>query len=266
MVSLYVVKFGGSVITKKGENKFEMNYAVLERLAFEIKNACSKKKFKLILVCGVGPFGHLNVVKYKINDSVRSEEQILGVKKTNLDCDFVGKEVSKALEKAGIKTVCVPAYNVCEQRNKKVEKFDFKPYEKALEEGKVPISTGIMVKDSELNWSVISGDQIIAQLAKHFKPKKVLLGTDVDGIFTADPKEDPSAELIPKITKKNIGKILEQVGESKSVDVTQGMKGKLEKLAATLHGTPAEIFNLFVEGNLEKALEGKKIKGTKILL
>ena len=44
------------------------------------------------------------------------------------------------------------------------------------------------------------------------------------------------------------------------------MKGKLEKLAQQLGGVPAKIFSLFVPGNLEKALEGKEIRCTKIRL
>jgi isopentenyl phosphate kinase len=59
---------------------------------------------------------------------------------------------------------------------------------------------------------------------------------------------------------------LEKAGRSKAVDVTGGMKGKLEKLAQQLNGVPAEIFNLFIPGNLEKALEGKEIKCTKVRL
>jgi isopentenyl phosphate kinase len=50
-----------------------------------------------------------------------------------------------------------------------------------------------MVKDKEWKWSVMSGDTVIAQTCKLMKPKKVLMGTDVDGIFTADPKIDKNA-------------------------------------------------------------------------
>jgi isopentenyl phosphate kinase len=264
--NLIILKLGGSAITKKSENKFEMNYSVLNRVAEEIKKAKDKKNFGLIVVCGVGPFGHSNVVKYNINNGIESEEQMAGVKETNNACNFVGNEAVNALKRFGLKAKLVQGDKIALQENKKIDSFSTKTYDELLERGIIPVSTGIMVPDLKLVWSVMSGDQIIAQLAQNLRPKKVFIGTDVDGIFTIDPKEFSDAELIPEITKENIKQILEKVGESKSIDVTQGMKGKLEKLAETLNQTPAEIFNLFTEGNLEKLLKEEEIISTKIKL
>ena len=83
-------------------------------------------------------------------------------------------------------------------------------------------------------------------------------------LFDSDPKENPKAQLIPEITKDNLAQVLEKVGESKSIDVTNGMKGKLDKLTQTLNSVPALIFNLYTEKNLEKALKGEEIMATKI--
>ena len=105
-----------------------------------------------------------------------------------------------------------------------------------------------------------------AQLSKQLCPKKVLMGTDVDGIFTGDPKIDCQAELITEINNSNLEEVLKKAGESKNIDVTGGMRGKLEKLAETLNGVPCEIFNLFVKENLKNVLLGKTIKSTKILI
>jgi isopentenyl phosphate kinase len=196
MKGLFVIKFGGSSITKKAQNKFEMNYDVLSRAAEELSKAIKAKKLKVILVCGVGPFGHTNVKEYGINDGVTTERHLEGVLKTNKDCDFVATEVIAELKTHGINAKHIPGYDVCVQKNKKVESFDVSAYEDALKDGFVPVTTGVMVKDTALNWSVMSGDQAIAQLAKHLKPEMVLMGTDVDGIFTADPKEDKKAKLI----------------------------------------------------------------------
>lgn len=264
---MIILKLGGSVITKKADNKFEMNYEALNHAAKQIAESLKEDpSLQLFIVCGVGPFGHTNVKKYDINNGIHTKEQEEGLEITKRDCDFVGKETAIALEQQGLKTMFIPGYDVCVQENKKVLTYNFGPYEESVKENVIPITTGVMVPDNEMKWSVMSGDQAIAQLAKHFKPDKVLMGTDVDGIYTADPKEDQSAELLEKITKENLDSILEKVGESKAVDVTGGMKGKLEKLAATLQGTPAEIFNLFTVNNLKKSLKNEEIKSTKIHL
>ena len=266
-MSLVILKLGGSSITKKADNKFEMDYNTLNRSALEIKNAIEKDpELKIILVCGVGPFGHTNVTNYNLNGKIETQEQEEGVEKTKQDCSYVGEETRKALEEVGIKSKLILGTDVCVQNERKVVSFNLEEYKKCLSEGIIPITTGTMVPDNSFKWSVMSGDQVIAQTAKNLSPQKVLMGTDVDGIFTADPKEDINAELIEEINENNIEEVLAKCGESKAVDVTGGMKGKLEKLASTLNGVPAEIFSLFVEGNLEKVLLGKEIKSTKLML
>jgi isopentenyl phosphate kinase len=267
IMSTIILKLGGSSITKKADNKFEMDYEILKQSAQEIKNAIEKNTgLKIILVCGVGPFGHTNVVNYNLNGKIETSEQEAGVKKTKTDCEFVGNETRKALEKVGLCAKLILGTDVCVQNERKVVSFNLDEYKKCLDEGIISITTGTMVPDQSFGWSVMSGDQVIAQTAKYLNPEKVLMGTDVDGIYTADPKVEEDAKLIKEITKENLGEVLAQCGESKSVDVTGGMKGKLEKLASTLNGVPAEIFSLLNKGNLENALLKKEIKSTKINL
>ncbi len=265
MENLIVIKLGGSSITKKAEGKFEMNETVLKSAAKQISQALkSDNSLKLILVCGVGPFGHTNVVKYDLNNGIKTSAQEKGVEVTIKDCNFVAESVMDALENEGLKTEHVPGYLVCKQDGRKVISFDAEPYTNAVEKGIIPVTTGIMVKDKSLKWSVMSGDAAIAQITMRLIPKKVVIGTDVDGIFTGDPKEDKKAKLIEEISNTNLESVLKKATNSKAVDVTGGMKGKLEKLAETLNGTECQIFNLFTDGNLKKALLGEKMTSTKL--
>lgn len=119
-----------------------------------------------------------------------------------------------------------------------------------------------MVLDTKLKGSVVSGDAIIPFLAKKLGAKKVLLGSDVAGIFTADPKKDAKAKRIPLIDKRNFKKVLKSVGESNSVDVTRGMKGKLENL----RGLNAFIFDMTEQDSTRKALVGERVQGTAVKL
>lgn len=265
--TMIVLKLGGSSITKKSEGKFEMNSELVDSIAHDIAAARKKSPgLRLIIVCGVGAFGHTNVTKYDINDGVRTAEQIEGVTITNASCRSVGEYVVRALKSVGLHAQLVDASTLCVQTNKKVSSFNEGPYAALLSKGIIPVSTGIMVSDTKLGWSVCSGDQIIGQVALKLHAQQVYLGTDVDGIFTADPHDDPDAQLIESITSENVQEVIRVASASKAVDVTGGMKGKLEKLAATLPGINVCIFNLFTPGNLTKVLEGKPIKGTKILL
>ena len=49
------------------------------------------------------------------------------------------------------------------------------------------------------SWEVTS-DSITAYIAGELRSEKLVLVTDVDGIYTADPKDNPAAELIQKIS------------------------------------------------------------------
>lgn len=262
----YILKLGGSVITFKAEGKPRLNTRVVDRLVDEINRAHQSKPFDLILICGVGSIGHTRVIKWDINNGVYTPAQKKGVKLTLVATRDIAFHLQKKLAKVGIKAKEADASKLFKQKNKRVTYSNVKAYVSLLKKGIVPISTGSMVKDSAMGWSVLSGDQIIAQLAQAMKPTRILLGTDVSGIFTADPKTFPRAKRIPLVSTKNVDSVLKKVGESKSVDVTQGMKGKLDKLAQTVRGTPALIFSLNEPGNLFKVLSGKKVKGTIVRL
>lgn len=266
MSNLYIIKLGGSVITAKEENKFEVKEEALARISSEIQKALKKKKFSLIVVHGAGPFGHTNVSEYDINNGVFSERQKEGLRKTISDCNFLDSRVIANLKEAGIDAVAFDPNKIIVQENKKIIDFDITGIMTVLSQKKVPVLFGQMVPDTKLNASVVSGDAIVAFLAKKFKPKKILLGTDVSGIFTEDPQKNPKAKRIPIIDKKNFNKIIEKVGEAGTIDVTQGMKGKLLKLKEQLSGTNAIIFNANEKNSFFKALSGGKIKCTEIKL
>ncbi len=53
-------------------------------------------------------------------------------------------------------------------------------------------------KSLEASWNVTS-DSIAAKIASQVGAKKLILAKDVDGLFSADPKRNSKATLIPKI-------------------------------------------------------------------
>ncbi|MFH1256396.1 MAG: isopentenyl phosphate kinase [Candidatus Diapherotrites archaeon] len=264
MGELIILKIGGSVCTEKDENRLQAKEETIRRIAREIKEAQEKKEFNLILVHGAGPFGHKLVKEYEINDGLKSEKDFEVYRKTQESVKRLNGIFVKIFAEEGIELKTVVPHECITQKRKKIVNFNITPVRGLLEKGAVPVLYGDMVPDEELKGSVVSGDAIVAFLAKELKPDKVLLGTDVDGIFTADPKVDGKAKLVERIDGGNFERILKQAGEAKTVDVTQGMKGKLLKLKEMLQGTKALIFNANMEGNIRKALLGEKIRATEL--
>jgi len=267
-MELYIMKVGGSVCTKKAENRFKANRALIGRIANEIKQARAVKKFSLILVHGAGPFGHTNVKKYGINEGIHNSKHVEGFIKTHLAMADLNSVFLQEFEKAGLKAITLDPTAFIVQSNKKILKFDLQPIELlfAMDKNIIPIMHGDMVLDTKLKGSVVSGDAIIPYIARKLNADRVFLGTDVAGVFEADPKAFPQAKRIPLISKKNFNQILKKVSESKAVDVTGGMKGKLSKLREQLKGTKTLIFDMTVTENTFKALTNQKIEGTEVSL
>jgi len=77
----------------------------------------------------------------------------------------------------------------------------------ALAQGKLPIflpSQLLFAEDPLENSWEITSDSIALYLATKLEAQRLLLVTDVDGIYTQDPKRYPDAELIKKLTPHNL--------------------------------------------------------------
>jgi aspartokinase-like uncharacterized kinase len=89
--------------------------------------------------------------------------------------------------------------------------------EKISAEGKVPVFLpfDFMLEEDPLenSWDVTS-DSIAAYVAKRVDSAKLMLVTDVDGVFTEDPKENADAALMEKVSAQELLKL----GRRTSVD------------------------------------------------
>ncbi len=81
--------------------------------------------------------------------------------------------------------------------------MEFEEVTDALDAGKVPVFLPSKVLFSEdpleNSWDVTS-DSIALYVASRLQISKALLVTDVDGVFTSDPRQEKGAELIGRIT------------------------------------------------------------------
>ncbi len=105
----------------------------------------------------------------------------------------------------------------------------------------------------------ITTDAVSALLAERVKAKRLVNATSVDGAYTADPKKDPGATRIPKMTHKEL---LELVSRSPS---GAGPSNVFDPVGARVLER-SRISLAIVDGldlpNLRSALEGKEFKGT----
>jgi len=134
-----------------------------------------------------------------------------------------------------------------------------------LKLGLVPCIGGDIVQDISLGASVVSGDQIAVKLAIAFNAHTIIFGTDVDGLFTANPKLNHKAMLISTLDGEKLQEWTHKAGPANVPDASGGMRGKLtEILPAVRGGIKVLIINLNYSLRLQRAIAGKPVKGTVI--
>jgi len=261
MPKLIVLKLGGSVITKKSENKSEVNRENLDRLAKEISEARKEKKFGLMVVHGAGPFGHVLAKKYELDKGLRNEKQLEGFAKTHQSMERLNEQVVGTLQKHGINAIAYQPSSLGLLKNKKIIQFPTGVIKGFLDLGMVPVSYGDVLVDLETGINILSGDHLVPYLAKELEADRVIIATDVDGIYNGDPKTNKNAKPVKEINSKNFKKI--RIGGSKAVDVTGGMKRKVQELLEIAKlGIESQIIGAAKKGNLKMALLGNKKIGT----
>lgn len=260
---MIILKLGGSVITRKKEDHPTLHQENLERISREIAHSGVKE---LLIIHGAGSYGHPHAHHYQIGAPIRDEEDLLrkreGFCVTHQSVQELNLEVCRALLQAGIPAVPLSPSSFIHTHHKRITEFNTDLITQYLDLGLVPVLYGDVVLDQDLKikMAVLSGDQILQHLAQRLGAKRVILGTDVDGIYNRNPKTHPNAQLIPLVTSQDDLNFLEG---AHTVDVTGGMGGKVKELLQLAEEkVESQIINLYREGLLERALMGDKVPGT----
>jgi len=257
MKNLIILKIGGSVITDKFSQKPKVDFKNLKRIAKEIASAYNPKRMSLILIHGAGSYGHSIVKKTGINKGIKNEKQLRAFAETQRLQNELNTIVTKYLINESLPAIPCQASQSAIMKNGRLIKMDTSAIEGLLKMKMIPVLYGVPAYDENQKCSILSGDQIASFLAKKLTAKKIIHGTNVDGIFTDDPNLNPKAKLISEINSKNVRKVLKSLRGSGAIDVTGGMLGKVSEILKS--NIEAQIFNAQIPGNISKALEGKRL-------
>lgn len=249
------------MITDK-QRKFSVRRETLKRIARELTAA----KEPLIVVHGGGSFGHPIASKYGIAKGYVYKRQLMGFSITHRAMEELNGYVVDALKEAGIPAIAIQPSACTVVRNGRIISMELAPIRKLLELGIAPVLYGDAVPDLGRGMSILSGDQLVMYLAQELGASRVILGVDVDGFYTADPKLCKGAKLIRKITPESWRGLAKSANASRVRDVTGGMAKKIEELLPLAElGIEAEIINATKPGILRRALLGERGLGTRIV-
>ncbi|MEM2386233.1 MAG: isopentenyl phosphate kinase [Candidatus Bathyarchaeia archaeon] len=256
-----ILKIGGSVITDKSK-EMGVRMDIINRLADEILEANPKS---LVIVHGGGSFGHPVAQKYAIKEGFRDESQIIGFAETHHVMTVLNGLFMDALIWRGIPAVSITPSSCIITKNGRIACFEEALVKKLLEMGFIPVLYGDAVLDTELGFTILSGDQLTTFLALRFNAKNILIGVDVDGLYNEDPKTSAKAKMFEHLTLEELKKVQGLLGGSNACDVTGGMANKIAELMPAIEsGIPVFIVNASKPRYIYKALKGEKVKGTLI--
>ncbi len=240
------------------------NKKAIKRLAREVSEAIHTG-VKLVLVHGAGSFGHIPAKKYGLQGGVHDASQRIGFAETHAAVTDLSQMIARELVKNKVPAVPVYPLLAARQQNKKLVSLNHQLVKDLLFSGFTPVVPGDVVLDGALTGSICSGDALTPFLARALEAKRMVFGVDVDGVYTADPRKNRNARLIPEITSKNLNQVLASLGSSAAPDVTGGMRGKILELVDQARTTPITIVNALRPGRVRDAVLGKKVLGTRIV-
>jgi isopentenyl phosphate kinase len=261
-MDLIILKLGGSIVTNKTSKEPKVNYDNLERVSKELSSIYNPE-MSLIIIHGAGSFGHPIVKRKGIDKGIKTHDQLKAFAETQRLQNELNSIVTKYLINEGLPAIPCQASSFVIMNMGRIEEMNLTAIKGLLQVKMIPVLYGVPAFDKIQGCSILSGDQLATYLAKNLNAKKIIHATNVDGVFTGDPKKDMKAKLIPEINSKNVEQVKRWLTTSSDVDVTGGMFGKISELLKI--GIESQIVNANVFGNIIKAFRGEKI-GTIIRL
>ena len=259
---MIILKIGGSAITKKDAQEPTIDEVNLDRIAQEV----SAYNDDMVIVHLAESYGHIYAKKFGIGDVISNVHDHLykleGVCRTQASVQLLNYIICEKLHEKGVPAIGIKPSSFIETNQKRICVCDTKLIQKYIDNGFVPVLYGDAVLDQNeyYKYAILSGDQIITYLAKKLKANRVILSSDVDGIYTDNPKTNPDAKLIDIVTKDTDLLLTENENQA---DVTGGMAGKIRELLDLAEdGIESHIINAETPGNIKLAVSGQKVKGT----
>ena len=256
---MLLVKLGGSVLTDKTRLRTPRS-AAIGRLSQELASV----REPIVIVHGAGSFGHILARKHKLNEGGSSPAKRVAAARVQADVRVLDQLVVDGLNRAGLAAVPLPPSAVLVVDDGQVSTMDLTPFLEFSSMGFTPVTFGDVVRDLKRGFSICSGDLLMLELARAFRPDRVVFAADVDGLFTADPKRRRTAQLLASVGSEDLKKI--EFSSVSRTDVTGSIEGKVRRMFEIAeHTDECLLVNGNVKNRVRDALRGKRVIGTRIV-
>ena len=223
-----LLKLSGEVF---GGGRVGVDPDVVQSIARQIAEAQRGTGTQIAVVVGGGNF--FRGAELKIRGMEQARGDYMGMLGTVMNC----LALQDFLEKQGIETRVQTAITMAQVAEPYIPRRAIRH----LEKGRV------VIFGAGMGLPYFSTDTTAAQRALEIGAEVVLMAKAVDGVFTADPRENPQAELLTVISHREV--------------IDRGLR-VADATAFSLcmdNGMPILVFNLLTSGNIARAVAGEKI-------
>ncbi len=260
MRQLTILKLGGSAITDKARESTP-DIPTIQNIADQLRDYY----LPLVLIHGGGSYAHPFVAKSGLGTGLRDRAQLRSISETEFYLSQLTRIICASLMLRNKLPVPFHPMSFMTFDKGKVKRILLDPIRKALRVGLIPLLHGDLVFDESQGIGVLSGDRIASLIGPRLGASRVLLGCDVDGVYSENPKIFQSATLIPEVTSENFRLVFE-ASRGASGDATGGMGEKFRQaLKLAKNGCECYIFNLREKDALRKILKRDGITGTRFI-
>ena len=223
-----VLKLGGSVITQKDEPE-TVDQTALSAAASAI--AESAVGDDIVVVHGGGSFGHHHAAEYGVSTTEGTHDAD-GVQAIHGAMCRLNAAVVDALTEAGVPAVPVHPFSAATRDADGNLSLPTAQVTTLLAEGFVPVLHGDLIAHGGAGATVLSGDELVVELASAVDADRVGVCSTVPGVL------DEDGAVIDRI--EAFEAVASALGESDVTDVSGGMAGKVRALLAL--SAPALVF------------------------
>jgi len=266
---ILVLKLGGSLLTDKS-TPYKLRDDVLDKVATEIKECIDLGLIKsLVIVHGVGSFGHPPVLQYNLHKGFKDKSQLISMSKTQQVVNKLRKTIASKFIDKGIPINLMHASSMVVGNKMVISDHAFESLKGFLSLGMVPLIGGDMMYDNSMGFSVCSGDQIAVLLSRVLNAERLMFATDVPGVYDQDPQLGKKAQLLKELNINDLDNVLKKLDKSREIDASGRMRGKLLSLVSATDqikkGLKVAIFSMIEKDTLKKHLKGEKVELTRIV-
>ena len=260
---LIYLKLGGSLVTDK-DKECTPRIPTIRRLAAEISQFHNTSPRTAILVGhGAGSYGHVQAVRNNLQLRGHNAVSWPGVLEVAKAISQLNRIIHEELLHVGLQTSAYHPSATAVCHNGHLRTLDATSIRHSLDRNIIPLIHGDICFDEIRGASIVSTETIFVYLSKAFTPATIYIAGVDEGVYTTYPDGD----IIPVISNSSNTTLFNDITESRSPDVTGGMKSKVQEMLNLINHYPkvtVHIFSATQPESLIDTLNGKPTNGTVI--